>query len=157
MCTDCGQGLACVLVKVQLFGLRFHDGLCLPDVILHHAARQVQSAPHNVYVCVCVCLCVCNARRYLPRYPRSPHTLLPPCTPRHCPGWVQRRKPLAATDEHLATRGLRAYSHTRICMYAHTKLTRAPAPIHARTRVRTRARTYTCTHAWWMGWSRTAV
>ena len=59
MCTDCGQGLACVLVKVQLFGLRFHDGLCLPDVILHHAARQVQSAPHNVYVCVCVCVFVC--------------------------------------------------------------------------------------------------
>ena len=114
-------------------------------------------APQRVCVCVCVCLCVCNARRYLPRYPRSPHTLLPPCTPRHCPGWVQRRKPLAATDEHLATRGLRAYSHTRICMYAHTKLTRAPAPIHARTRVRTRARTYTCTHAWRMGWSRTAV
>lgn len=64
-------------------------------------------------VTVCVCLCVCNARRYLPRYPRSPHTLLPPCTPRHCPGWVQRRKPPAATDEHLATRGLRAYSQTR--------------------------------------------
>ena len=62
MCTDCGQGLACVLLKVQLFGLRFHDGLCLPDVILHHAARQVQSAPHNVYVCVCVCVCVCATR-----------------------------------------------------------------------------------------------
>ena len=59
MCTDCGQGLACVLVKVQLFGLRFHDGLCLPDVILHHVAWQVQSAPHNVYVCVCACVCVC--------------------------------------------------------------------------------------------------